>query len=232
MMPRQSLTVTIISPEVKGHPPLKWLTELGGISRIAGVDMKLVGGPTCTREEIAESFETPRDVFILSGHGLPGGVAAPNHEGGIDLLQPKWLAMHVKCAAPRLFVLAACNSLTKDVNMRSMAEPISLKGVNVIGYTVEAQDDAAIIFNIELIRALARGADIGDAVGVAVEAIQEHYPETAGGLFLLPGLTNGLGEIRQRLDRLEEAVYDIQAKVSQNGTAPKRPRVAPKPAGC
>ncbi len=241
-MARTKLTVTNIAPKAPGQQPLEWLDELGGIAKIPNVDFRMVGGPTCNRDAIAAAFEEQREVFILTGHGVPGGLAFPGDDGQIDFMGPLELAGLVKAAAPRLVVVALCNSMTRNERGDNLTDLIARRGINVIGYNVKANDRAAVRFNIELVRFLARGLDLGDAFEAAREIISPIDPDTAAGVFLTGGISNGLNAFVKRLDafecrqdNLERAVDEIRRNVAtmmEASGAPVKPAPRTKRAVC
>lgn len=241
-MAKPMLTVTNIAPKAPNQQPLEWLDELGGIAKIPNVDFKIVGGPTCNRDAIANAFAEPREVFILTGHGVPGGLAFPGDDGQIDFMGPLELAGLVKAAAPRLMVVALCNSMTRNEQGENLTDPISRRGINVIGYNVEANDRAAVRFNIEIVRFLARGLELGDAFEAAREIIRRINPTTAEGVFLMGGISNGLNGIVKRLDafecrqdNIERAVEEVRRNVAtlmEATGAPVKPAPRTKRAVC
>jgi hypothetical protein len=110
-------------------------------------------------------------------------------------------------------VLAACFSGARDRALHSMAETISQAGISCIGMWAEILDPAAVVYNVEFVRAYATGAPVPVAHRVALEQLALEHPSQAGIAFLLPGLMNGyarvteeLKEIRQRLVALEQKV--------------------------
>lgn len=194
-----TLKVTLFAPEVEGLPRLAWMSEIGGISAIEGVDLTVVGGPETRRNDVATALRSRADVMIWSSHGTPGGLLIAKNQ----LLRAQWLATQVHCGIPRLLVIAACGSLARDAHMKSLAAEVAKAGVNVVGFPLAAEDMAAATYNIELIRALVAGASVGTATDVALESIVDDHPETASGIFLMAGLTNGYRDIVIRLEAVE-----------------------------
>ncbi len=219
------LKITWIAPEVPFFGPLAYLQELGNLARIPNVALKPVTGQV-TRDHIATALGERTDVILWSGHGEPGGLCIPPTVQGerYALVRPKWLAMQAHCALPKLLILAACSSQLRDEHLRSMVEEVARAGVNVIGFPALAQDNAVIAFNVELVRALAQGARMGDAYDVALEGIS-HY-ETAKGIFWQSGWTNGYRDVADRLQSIEERLTNIETIIK----APKAR--ARKPEGC
>jgi hypothetical protein len=217
------LQVTLFAPEISGYPSLAWLREIGGISAIEGVDLTVIGGPDTRRNELAMGLRKRADVMIWSGHGTQGGLLI----AGNQLLRAQWLATQVRCGIPRVMVIAACGSIARDTQMRSLAAEVAKNGINVVGFPLATEDLAAAIYNTELIRALVAGASVGVATDVALESIVDDHPETAQGIFLMPGLTNGYRDIVMRLEGVETGQHMLMERFdlvldSLGITAPKR----------
>lgn len=193
------LTVTLFAPEIDGLPKLAWLTEVGALAQMAGVELQICGGADVQLGTVAEELRRRRNVLIWSGHGRPGALLLPAGKQ----VRARWLATQVRCGIPQLLVLAACGSLAADEHLKSLAAEVAKVGVNVVGFPTHADDMAAATYNVELIRAMLAGASVGQATDVALEAIAETYPDTARGVFLIPGLMNGYREVVVRLDALE-----------------------------
>jgi hypothetical protein len=198
-----ALEVVWIAPEAPGYPKLAWLDEIGQLADLAGVNLTIVAGPKVDRTAVARALQRRHDVTVWSGHGDAGVLLLAN-----GIVQAKWLATQVRCGMPRVLVLAACGSLMKDEHLRSIAQEISLRGINAVGFPVRAEDDSAVIYNVELVRALQAGADLGAAHEAAIESIADS--KTAAGVFLLPGLTNGYRDVILRLESLESGQDQLQ----------------------
>jgi hypothetical protein len=188
--------VTWIAPEVRGLAPLAGLSELGQIADMPGIELTVVTGPTVNRAHVSNALRQRSDVVIWSGHGRPGRLVLPCAE-----ISAKWLAAQVRAALPRLVVLAACGSLVRDEHLKSMAEELSRAGVNVVGFPLETEDTAAVVFTVELVRSMSAGCAVGQAFDVAMEEICGR--QTAAGVFLVPGLTNGYRDFELRLEAVE-----------------------------
>jgi len=194
------LHVVVVAPETKGLPPLRWIRELGGLAEIEGVKLELIGGPTINQVQAARALRTKCDILIWSGHGHENGLVLANGQ----TVRGRWVATQVAAGKPRLMVLSSCGSQCKDDRQDSLTNLISKVGVNVIGFPTDLADEAAITYNMELVRALAAGSDVGMAHDVAIEAIEEQFPEMARGIQLMPGLTNGLRSLYDRMTRIEQ----------------------------
>lgn len=193
------LDVTLFAPEVEGLPPLAWMREIGQISAIDGVDLKVIGGPDTRKNDVSMALRDRTDVMIWSGHGAPGGLMLAKNQ----VLRAQWLATQVRCGIPRVLVIASCGSLARDAQMKSLAAEVSKAGINAVGFPMAAEDMAAATYNVELIRALRAGASVGTATDVALESIVDDFPDTAQGVFLMAGLTNGYRDIVIRLEAVE-----------------------------
>ena len=207
----EELRVTVIAPLCAGQQPLAWLEEIGAIAEMTGVTLRVVAGPDVTRARAAQGLRDPADVVIWSGHGTEAGLLLADG----TCVSGKWLATQAKCAAPRLLVAAACGSAVTDVHLGSIAGAVSRAGVNAVGFPLRADDRAAATYNIELIRALAAGADVGTAHEVALDSAAAQHPLTAVGITLTPALTNGYRAIMLRLDALEAGQRRLEARLGE-----------------
>lgn len=199
-----TLRITWIAPEIPGAAPLSWLAEIGDIAAIEGVHLNLVTGPKITRAQVAQALRHRHDLTVWSGHGAPGGLQMPD----LGMIAPKWIATQARCGLPRLIVLAACGSQLRDDQLKSMTEEISRQGLNAVGFPASTEDPAAVLFNVELARALVAGATVGNAFDVALEAIS--HTATAKGVFLTPGLTNGYRDVVVRMEALEAGQHELR----------------------
>ncbi len=202
-----TLEVVWIAPEVPGYAKLAWLDELGQLAQLEGVNLKIIAGLDVGRQVVAQALHRRHDVTVWSGHGDAGVLLLSNSS-----VQAKWLATQVRCGMPRVVVLAACGSMAKDDHLRSVAQEISLRGISAVGFPVATNDDSAVIYNVELARALQAGADLGAAHEAAIESIENS--KTAAGVFLLPGLTNGYRDVILRLESLESGQHQLQGGMS------------------
>jgi hypothetical protein len=108
-------------------------------------------------------------------------------------------------------VAAACGSaVVAGCRVSPGGEP---RGINAVGFPLRADDRAAATYNIELIRALAAGADVGTAHEVALDSAAAQHALTAVGITLTPALTNGNRALMQRLDALEARLGEIAARL-------------------
>jgi len=100
--------------------------------------------------------------------------------------------------------------------LHSIAETLSQSSVTCVGMWVEVADRAAVVYDVEFVRAYRSGGSVALAHRVEEAQVAMEYPSQAGAAFLLPGLVNGygkiaaeLGEIRRRLDFVEGKIDGI-----------------------
>ena len=191
------IEVSLFQPATKGYPVLAWQSELGQIAALENIRVHVRTGDFTTRDAEQELHRRTA-VKLWSGHGAPNGLLMPNG----TVRRGQWLATHAKVGLPRLVVLAACYSAARDSSLRSLADEISRAGMNVIGYSAEADDATVVAFNVALISALGAGAPVMDAFDVALEEIAE--TETAKRVFYTPAAMNGYSDVVLRLEVLEE----------------------------
>ena len=206
MVDESKLRVLVIAPEAPGCEPLAWLAEIGAIGEIEGVALAVACGPGVTAAAAARALRRGADVIIWSGHGRENGLLL----GDGATVNGKWLATQVKSGCPRLAVIAACGSAVKDARLRSLVGELSQAGVNAIGFPLATADRAAVGYNVELVRALVAGADVGTAHEIAVEGIAAGDPHTAAGAFLVPGLVNGYRALLDRMEGFEARLAHIE----------------------
>jgi hypothetical protein len=191
----EPLRVTLIAPQTPGYEPLAWLDEIAAAGQMEGVQLRIVAGDDVTRARAAQALREPAEVVIWSGHGAENGLLLSDG----SVIHGKWLATQARVAAPRVLVAAACGSAVMDPRLESIAGELSRAGINAVGFPLRASDRAATTYNIELLRALAAGADVGTAHEVALESAAAQSPQTAAGIYLTPALTNGYRVILARL---------------------------------
>lgn len=208
-MCNRKLKIVGIYPEVRGLPPLSWMAEIGRLSEIPGVELKLTAGPDVRESQVAAALRDDSDVIIYSGHGRENGLLLPNQR----IIKGRWIATQMKNKEriPRAIILAACGSGYADDNNESLTWQIAKAGISTIGMPSEVPDDAAIGYVVDFVRALIAGADIGEAHDVAIEAIEDGYPDEAKTIVLLPGLTNGYRFIIERLNRQDDRLGRLES---------------------
>jgi hypothetical protein len=207
----EDLRVTLIAPGGAGQQPLVWLEEIGSIAEMEGVTLRVAAGTDVTRARAARALHDPADVVIWSGHGSESGLLLSDG----STVDGKWLATQARCAAPRVLVAAACGSAAADARLLSIAAAASRAGIHAVGFPLRADDRAAATYTIELIRALAAGADVGTAHEVALDCAAARHPLTATGITLTPALTNGYRAIMARLDALEAGQRRLEARLGE-----------------
>jgi len=203
-----NLDVLLIAPVVLDLPPLAWMNESLSIGTQEGVHLEFLGGSTLTKAQVAAALRKRHDIVIWSGHGQPGELVGPGWK-----VQPEWIAVQARCGLPRLLILAACGSGLSDRNVTSLATEVSHNGINTVAFLVNVDDRAALIYNQELIGAAVAGADMWSAHRVAVEAIRDDFPETARGVTLIPGFTDGIRDFVLRIEGLEDGMCDLRTRV-------------------
>lgn len=187
-----------------------WRDELAQIGRVPDVRLELCIGRSAVRACVAARLHEWWDVVLWSGHGAPGRLLLTDGAVGAD-----WLACMMRQAPPGVVVLSACFSGARDSALQSMAETLSHSGITTVGMWVEVADRAAIVYDVEFIRALAAGASVAVAHRVAVQQVALDVPAAAGAAFLLPGLMNGYGLIREELAELRVRVEGIEGKLDR-----------------
>lgn len=216
-----NIEVSLIQPAAKGYPALAWQSELGQLATIDDAQVYACTGDFGIRD-VEKELHRRVAVKIWSGHGAPNGLLMPN--GTIKRAQ--WLATHAKVGLPRLMVIAACYSSAREtITLRSVTEEVSRAGMNVVGYIAEAEDSAAVAFNVALISALAVGCSVTAAFDVALEEITGS--KTAEQVFYVPAAMNGYSDVvlqletikadqkraDERLNALEEGQKRIDARL-------------------
>ncbi len=180
-----SIRILVIAPEAPGLPPLSWASELAQVSELAGVEAFVCGGTRATRTAIGGRLAEFWEVVLWSGHGGPGRLMAA--DGPVSA---EWLACMMRQSPPGVVVLSACWSGTRDDSLHSLAESLSQSSITCVGMWVSVEDRAAVVYDVEFLRAYASGRSVALAHRVAVAQVAMEYPKMAGAAFLLPGLMN------------------------------------------
>jgi hypothetical protein len=207
-MEQDGVRVLLIAPEAPGLPALDWIAELAQIAALPGVRVEMCMGQQATRAAVAMRLHQWWDCILWSGHGAPGRLALVDGPVGSD-----WLACMMRQAPPGAVVLSACFSGARDAALQSMAETLSQSGITCVGMWVEVEDRAAVIYDVEFVRALASGAGVAAAHRVAVTQVALEHPSAAGAAFLLPGLVNGYGKIAAELGAIRERLEVVERKL-------------------
>lgn len=202
------LVVRGIYPEVPGLDPLRWMMELGRLSEIPGVELKLTIGPEIREPQVAAALRDEADVIVMSGHGEENGFILPNRK----ILRGRWIGTQAKGRdrAPRVIILASCGSACADERNDSLTWQIAKTGINAVGMPPNVPDEAAIYYVTEFTRALITGVDVGEAHDVAVDVIRDEWPDVARTLQFLPGLANGYRFIVERLNEQDNRLAKLE----------------------
>ncbi|OQA43201.1 MAG: CHAT domain protein [Chloroflexi bacterium ADurb.Bin325] len=204
------LRVLLVAAEVKGLPPLAWLQELSQIAAVPGVTLEVCGGQQAQRATVAERLHEWWDCILWSGHGAPGRLLLADGPVGGD-----WLACMMRQAPPSVVVLSACFSAARDQALTSLAETLSQSGITTVGLWAGVMDAAAVVYNVEFVRALALSGSVATAHRVAIEQVAWEHSAAAGAAFLLPGLINGYGKIVEELSSIHKRLDDMEAKLDR-----------------
>ena len=203
--------IVCASTQPNGHRPLQWLDELNELEEIDALAIESVNGPLATRRRISATLKRDHDIVIWSGHGAPdrlvlsAGTPVDGH----------WLATYVKAGAPRIVLVAACMSDAPDDALDSIANAISIAGVNAVSMSCDIDDAAAKTYVVEFCRAMAANADVAMAHTVATHAMDIEEPGSGKIPRLVPGLTNGYRSIMDRLDRTDAKLAVVETNVSE-----------------
>lgn len=199
----------VIAPEAPGLPPLAMWQEISQIGDIEGVELTVCGGRAATRSRVAAQLRNPWELAIWSGHGQPGSLMAAD-----GLISAEWLACQLRQAPPALAVVSACFSVARDAALGAITTAISQAGINVVGMWLAVEDRAAIVYDVELARAMASGSGVAVAHRVAVDQVALEYPKMAGCMYLTPGLVNGYRQIAQRMDGIEDRLGQVETVIA------------------
>ena len=158
------MKVLFVAPEIEGLPVLNTWKELDQIGDMKGVILESLTGPDVTRGRVANRLSRDYDVVIFAGHGKPGKFIVSD-----GCLTAHWLARYIRGASPQIVLLAACHSAGHSFDtLDSLAEEISAAGIPVIAMPTAVDDDAAVVYDIEFMRAFSNGADIKESHTIAL----------------------------------------------------------------
>ncbi len=205
-----SLRVLLVAPESPGQVMLPWAVEVAQVSELAGVELGVCGGRSATRAAIAARLAQSWDAVLWSGHGAPGRLLTA--DGPVSA---EWLACMMRQNPPGVVLLSACFSGSRDDSLHSLAETLSHSSITCVGMWCGVEDRAAVVYDVEFLRAYARGRSVALAHRVAVAQVAMEYPAMAGAAFLLPGLVNGYGKIEANLHRLAERLSAIEERLGR-----------------
>ena len=150
------------------------------------------------------------DIIIWSGHGAPGRLLLADGPVGAD-----WLACMMRQRPPGVALLSACFSGERDDALHSIAETLSQSSVTCVGMWVEVEDRAAVVYDVEFVRAYRSAGSVVVAHRVAVGQMAMEYPGQAGAAFLLPGLVNGYGKITAELEGIRKRLEEVEHKLDR-----------------
>lgn len=205
------LCVRVVAPEAPGLKALGWWNEFSQLANIGGVDLELLGSTQATYQAVTEFLRGRCDVLIWSGHGDRNQLVTADERR----LDGEDLATYARPAMARVIVVAACFSAAPDEDLDSITLALSQGGMNAIGMSVAVGDGAAVTFNVELVRALAAGADLARAFRLAQKRMAEVSRECAQSAFLMPALTNGYRMIADHVSQLDTRVGNVESKLDQ-----------------
>src|SRR5512139_1209819 len=204
------IRLLIIAPDAPGLPPLGWASELAQVSELDGVAPVLCGGGSATRSAIGARLADYWDVVLWSGHGAPGRLMT-----GDGPVSSEWVACMMRRSPPGVVLLSACYSGLRDDSLHSTAESLSQSSITCVGMWVGVEDRAAVVYDVEFLRAYTSGRSVALAHRVAVAQVALEYPAMAGAAFLLPGLVNGYSRIEKRLGAIEGRLTRIERVLSE-----------------
>ncbi len=204
------MRILLIAPEARGLPALAWTEELVQVSELADVELVVCGGGRATRAAVSGRLGEAWDVVLWSGHGGPGRLMAA--DGPVSA---EWLACMMRQSPPGVVLLSACWSGSRDDSLHSLAESLSHSGITCVGMWVGVEDRAAVVYDVEFLRAYASGRSVALAHRVAVAQVAMEFPAMAGAAFLLPGLMNGYGKIEKTLRQQAEVLNGIEERLAR-----------------
>ena len=103
----------------------------------------------------------------------------------------------------------------RDDSLHSLAESLSQSRITCVGMWVGVEDRAAVVYDVEFLRAYVSGRSVALAHRVAVAQVAMEWPAMAGAAFLLPGLVNGYGKIEKRLGGIEGRLEMLEQKLDR-----------------
>lgn len=208
------MKVLFVGPEIDGLPALSTWQELDQVGDMDGVTLEVLTGPNVTRSRVASRLSRPYAVVILAGHGKPGKFVVSD-----GCLTARWLARYVKKAKPQLVLLAACHSVGHSFStLTSLAEEISAVGIDVIAMPTAVDDNAAVIYDVEFMRAYSGGSRIREAHQIAMEQMETLTNPGQMPLYM-PGananIAEGLGRVVDKVDALAEQFSGVNRRMDR-----------------
>lgn len=204
------MRVLLIAPEAPELARLAWAGELAQVSELAGVAVVVCAGRGATRTAIGSRLGEAWDAVLWSGHGAPGRLLTA--DGPISA---EWLACMMRQAPPGVVLLSACFSGARDDALHSLAETLSQSSITCVGMWCGVEDRAAVVYDVEFLRAYVSGRSVALAHRVAVAQVAMEHPTMAGAAFLLPGLVNGYGKIEKTLRQQAEVLRGIEERLAR-----------------
>lgn len=164
------MTKTVyIAPQVQGLPKLNAKLEAERLRLVVGSDNLSEHIGPLTLDDLCEILRTPCDAVVIAAHGAPGRIFFTGGEA-----TPAWLALQLSHAKPKLVILGTCFSGERSPdNLRNMAEEITAAGVTVAAILREIEDEAAITYSVETLRAIDSGANLRLAHMIALEQMRQ-----------------------------------------------------------
>lgn len=209
-----ALDVLLIAPDPPGMPELAWLDELSEIGTLKNVVLTFIAKKHATRSEVANALRERHDIVIWSGHGMPGELILSD---GSRVNGP-WIATQARGGAPRVFIVSACMSAVPNGSLQRLADSLSQVGINTVAMLAPVADNACVVYNVEFVRAMIAGTDVGNAHRVALRSMADISEQTAQACIFIPGMTDGyrfiidrIDENSGRLDRLEVGQREIKS---------------------
>jgi len=206
-----TINVLCIAPVVRDLPPLALLDEISQIANIDGADVQILAGSEASRNHIAKALRQPRDVVVWAGHGMADRLVCSDGA----YINARWLATQARAGAPRAFVVAACFSAQAGDSLESFTAELSDAGINAVGMFAEVDDAAAIVYDVEFVRALVAGANVSKAHRVALAEMAFVSPRSAHGAIYTPADSNGYRDYKDQLKSFELRLSGVEATLQE-----------------
>lgn len=213
------LNVTFVAPSRVGMPTLDTETESARIeeilSSVGGTLHIMSGDVTLNSFAMRMVSGGPVDVVVIAGHGLPGELIFTDSSA-----TPQWLASLFRVAGPRVVLLSTCYSASRDsYTMHNSAEEIANSGITVAAMTRSIEDAAAVVYDIEFIRAYQNEKSATIAHQIAIEQSRRISAEFADSVILLPGSpmsfsVESCARMMSDLERIRSAILSLESKIT------------------
>lgn len=163
-----TFNVIFIAPEVQGLDKLAVWDEVYLLEDISGVHIEKIMGPGIDRRRLQPIFEKSYDVMLWAGHGQAGRLRLSTGH-----ITPRALANAMHKYPPAVIIVSACFSAVRDDKiMNSIAECLAGAGIDTIAMQTSIEDKAAMVYDVEIVRCLAAGAEFDEAHWSALEALR------------------------------------------------------------